>query len=260
FESHFTVERTLGSGEFSEAFAARFKDDKRLYAVKRTKFPYAGLRDRQRQLNEVEILWRIGQHPHCICLVDAWEQMGHLYLQMELCSGGSLKEHMDAQCANDKLAETEIWDMFADMVAGLKHIHDLGILHLDLKPANVLLDDNGRLRIGDFGLAVMEPLSRDIEREGDREYIAPEILDGKYGRPADVFSLGLIVLEMAANVVLPDNGLPWRKLRNGDLSDCDFTGTSTLLVTCIRHMLNPVPSKRPTVTDLTDKLQKACSV
>lgn len=137
----------------------------------------------------------------------------------------------------------------------MKHIHELGILHLDLKPANILLDNNERLKIGDFGLAVIEPLPDDPEREGDREYIAPEILDGEYGRPADIFSLGLIVLEMAANVVLPDNGLPWRKLRNGNLSDCDFTGISESLVTFIRRMLNPVPSKRPTVDELLTEMR-----
>lgn len=117
FETNFTVERTLGSGEFSEAFAARFKEDGCLYAVKRRKFPYVGVRDRLRQLEEVEILWQIDQHPHCIRLVNAWEQMGHLYLQMELCSGGSLKEHMDAHCISDQLAETQIWKLFADMLA-----------------------------------------------------------------------------------------------------------------------------------------------
>lgn len=77
----------------------------------------------------------------------------------------------------------------------------------------------GVLKIADFGMATKWPAEPGIDGEGDREYIAPEVLMGKYDKPADVFSLGLMVLEIAGNVVLPDNGMSWQKLRNGDLSD-----------------------------------------
>ena len=66
-----------------------------------------------------------------------------------------------------------------------------------------------------------------LEREGDREYIAPEILElQQYGKEADIFSLGMTILESAANVCLPDNGLPWQKLRSGDLSDAPRLSSS----------------------------------
>lgn len=63
------------------------------------------------------------------------------------------------------------------------------------------------------------PAKSGIEGEGDREYIGPEILMGRYDKPADIFALGLIMLETAGNVELPDNGVSWQKLRNGDMSD-----------------------------------------
>ncbi|KAL6449608.1 SWE1 Mitosis inhibitor protein kinase SWE1 [Candida maltosa Xu316] len=77
------------------------------------------------------------------------------------------------------------------------------------------------LKIGDFGLATRLPiLEKDFDLEGDRNYIAPELINDKIYTPfADIFSLGLIILEIAANIILPDNGTPWRKLRSGDLSD-----------------------------------------
>jgi mitosis inhibitor protein kinase SWE1 len=101
----------------------------------------------------------------------------------------------------------------------LQHIHDAGFIHLDLKPANILITFEGVLKIGDFGMAARWPARAGIEGEGDREYIGPEILMGKYDKPADVFALGLIMLETAGNVELPDNGASWQKLRNGDMSD-----------------------------------------
>ena len=102
---------------------------------------------------------------------------------------------------------------------GLKHIHDLGFIHLDLKPANILITFEGVLKIGDFGMAAKWPAQPGIEGEGDREYIGPEILMGHYDKPADIFALGLIMLEIAGNVMLPDNGASWQRLRNGDMSD-----------------------------------------
>lgn len=68
-------------------------------------------------------------------------------------------------------------------------------------------------------MATKWPAKAGIEGEGDREYIGPEILMGQYDKPADIFALGLIMLETAGNVELPDNGASWQKLRNGDMSD-----------------------------------------
>ena len=88
-----------------------------------------------------------------------------------------------------------------------------------MKPANILITFEGNLKIGDFGLAQSCTSSEGVDVEGDREYMAPEMLKGMAGKPADVFSLGLMTLETAANVVLPDNGPTWIALRSGDLSE-----------------------------------------
>lgn len=101
----------------------------------------------------------------------------------------------------------------------MKHIHDNNFIHLDLKPANIFIDWEGVLKIGDFGLASSWPAPANIDGEGDREYIAPEVLSGHLDKPADVFALGMILLEIAGNIVLPDNGTSWQRLRAGDMSD-----------------------------------------
>lgn len=134
---------------------------------------------------------------------------------------------------------------------GLKHIHESGYIHLDLKPANVLITFEGILKIADFGMAAKWPARAGIEGEGDREYIGPEILMGKYDKPADVFALGLIMLETAGNVELPDNGVSWQKLRNGDMSDVPSLTWSSEDSNIIRDASgNPVSGPDMTEVDI----------
>jgi len=103
-------------------------------------------------------------------------------------------------------------------IQGLKHIHDNGFIHLDLKPANIFIDFGGALKIGDFGLASVWPAPPHIDAEGDRHYLAPEVLNGRPDKPSDVYALGAIMLEIGSNSELPENGSSWRQLRSGDFS------------------------------------------
>ncbi|KAG5518268.1 hypothetical protein PMAC_003064 [Pneumocystis sp. 'macacae'] len=202
----------VGSGEFSEVYRVEGEGSVRS-AVKKTKFAYSGSKERSRRLEEVSILRKLGRHEHVVELLDSWEQSKYLYIQMELCDNGSLDVFLQEYGRVARLDEFRVWK-------GLEHIHDSGYVHLDLKPANIFISFKGTLKIGDFGMACAWPVPVGTEREGDREYIAPEVLSSQqYDKPADIFSLGLVILEVAANIVLPQNGLSWQKLRSGDLSD-----------------------------------------
>lgn len=296
FSSLFSITRTLGQGEFSEAFEVRDRGTDEVYAVKKTKVPLAGHKARLRRLEEVDILRLLSCQasfsPFVIRLFDAWEQGGNLYIQTELCPFGNLAFFLEEYGRMyETLDEARVWKILAEVASGVSYIHQHGVLHLDLKPANIFIASNGSLKIGDFGLATRWPRVRpitilqgaavnspgwdataassvwlsersrskgsdeqrpsdDLEREGDREYIAPEILRGQYGRPADMFALGLVILEAAANVVLPDNGLPWRKLREDDLSDVDIGHLSDELVYIIVNLLRSDPAVRTTIDEL----------
>ena len=191
----------------------------RIWAVKKARHAYIGPKDRQRKLQEVHTLRTLGRSDHTVELVDSWEDKNHLYIQTEFCEEGSLDNFLDQVGRKARLDDFRIWKIMLEMALGLKHIHDCGFIHLDLKPANILITFEGVLKIADFGMATLWPAPPGIDGEGDREYIGPEILRGQFDKPADVFALGLIMLEIAGNVMLPDNGASWQRLRTGDMSD-----------------------------------------
>lgn len=96
----------------------------------------------------------------------------------------------------------------------------------------MLVTFEGLLKIGDFGMATSWPAPYGTDGEGDREYIGPEILTGQFDKPSDIFALGLILLEIAGNVVLPDNGASWQRLRSGDMSDVPSLTSSSASSIC----------------------------
>ncbi|KAK9475549.1 kinase-like domain-containing protein [Dipodascopsis tothii] len=279
----------IGSGEFSSVFLVNDSSSpiSSKYAVKRTKYPIIGQKSRDRKMEEVEILRALNANRndegrnYIVNMVDTWEHQEHLYIMTEYCDNGNLDVFL-AECGRvSKLDEWRVWKILLETALGLRYIHEQGYMHLDLKPANIFITFEGTLKIGDFGMATSCPAAKGIEREGDREYIAPEVLAlQKYGQPADIFSFGLVMLEIAANIVLPDNGLPWQKLRSGDLSDAGKLSSSSGdlssidrvapdwippfmcegadgLDNLVKWMLSPEPSQRPTVSDIlmTDEVK-----
>ncbi|THY72771.1 kinase-like protein [Aureobasidium pullulans] len=230
--SRFESVQAIGLGEFSQVYrvskpvvgspAARHGVTRKLgnvWAVKKSKKPYLGVKDRENKMREVHVLQALRGNEHILDLCDSWESKNHLYIQTEFCENGNLKDFLTQTGFKGRLDDFRIWKILLEMSQGVKCIHDAGFIHLDLKPANVLIDWEGVLKIADFGMATTWPAPRHIEGEGDREYIGPEVLSGKFDKPADIFSLGMIMLEIAGNIVLPDNGLHWQRLRSGDLSD-----------------------------------------
>ncbi|KAG7880098.1 hypothetical protein KL937_002325 [Ogataea polymorpha] len=237
----------IGAGEFSVVYEIQYEGIK--YAVKRTKNPLGGPKTRLRKLEEVEILKTLqakfrslameandenlpdtgDNHENILNLINYWEHNSFLYIMTDCCENGSLDKFLVENGKVSKLDEWRVWKILNEILMGLRFIHKCGILHLDLKPANIFITFEGSLKIGDFGVASKLPIPPYFDREGDREYIAPEVISKHiYGKPADIFSCGLIMVEIAANIVLPDNGTSWQKLRSGDLTDAGKLSSSDL--------------------------------
>ena len=90
--------------------------------------------------------------------------------------------------------ESTIWSFIVDVAAGLHHIHSNGLVHLDIKPQNIFLTEDGTLKIGDLGM-VREEGNVEDGHEGDHVYMARELLDTNAKTPsADIFSFGTFLL------------------------------------------------------------------
>ncbi|KAF8422663.1 hypothetical protein EV426DRAFT_702477 [Tirmania nivea] len=200
----------------------------KLYAIKKSKTPYTGVKDRDQRLEEVRILMELGTHDHVIKFIDQWEENRFLFIQTEYCENGSLDKFLDKHGTKGRLDEFRVWKIMNEICMGIKHIHDCGFLHLDIKPANVLITLEGTLKISDFGMATRWPARHGIEREGDRVYLAPEVMQQgyRYDKPVDIFALGLTIIEAAGNEGLPPNGPVWQSIRSGDFSLAPILSTS----------------------------------
>ncbi|XP_066840327.1 LOW QUALITY PROTEIN: membrane-associated tyrosine- and threonine-specific cdc2-inhibitory kinase [Anser cygnoides] len=244
FQQCFQLLGTLGRGSFGEVYKVRSREDGALYAVKRTTRPFRGPRDRRRALAEARRHRAVGRHPQCVGLVAAWEERGVLYLQSELCPGGSLG---GAAAGRGPLPAWRALAYLGDLLQALRHLHARRMAHGDVKPANALLGPGG-VRLADFGL-----LGEGGGGEGDPRYLAPEVLGGgprAAGPPADVFSLGLTLLEVAAGRELPAAGEGWQELRRGGLPPDMARGLTPELRELLAAMLEPDPQRRPSAEAL----------
>ncbi|XP_052233835.1 membrane-associated tyrosine- and threonine-specific cdc2-inhibitory kinase-like isoform X2 [Dreissena polymorpha] len=244
FSQCFLIISQLGVGSFGEVFKVKSKEDGKLYAVKKSRDRFRGESDRRRKLEEVAKQEKLPQHPNCVRIYKAWEERLHLYLLVELCKT-SLSNYAEA---HHDIPESVIWDFLVDLLQAVKHLHDNNLVHMDIKPDNIFISHDGICKLGDFGLVIDLAKGNDFSeaQEGDPKYLAPELMDGRFGKPADIFSLGMTLLELASDLDLPRGGDGWHILRRGHLPDEFLRDKSFDLKYVLSQMLDPDPRCRPT--------------
>ncbi|XP_053952450.1 membrane-associated tyrosine- and threonine-specific cdc2-inhibitory kinase [Anastrepha ludens] len=244
FEQCFTRLAKIGEGSFGEVFKVRSKEDGRMYAIKMSKELYRSEHYRQERLEEVRRYEEFSGHANFVQFYRAWEQKNRLYMQMELC-----RESLDRYLVRHRhIPEEKIWNMLLDLLLALKSLHDRNLIHLDIKLDNVLIGDDDSCKLADFGLVIdVDRANRHQATEGDSRYMAPEILQGRFSKAADIFSLGVAILELSCYLELPHNGPLWQQLRSGVLPQDFMKSISPDLETLIRQMMSPEPDSRPTV-------------
>ena len=262
FDEEFVELADLSGGRFGTTYLVRHRLDGRHYCIKKLQVPFAcGSGLQQRLLKEVFALAAV-EHSNLVRYFSAWAETGALFIQLEFCAGGSL-----AQAINrGELLNTEpsLVRLLLHTCRGLRHLHHSSrMAHLDVKPANVLIqrghDSQPVYKLGDFGH--ITSLDRDDAEvdEGDSRYLAREILERPFGSDgdspakldlcrADIFSLGLTVFAAATGVELPNNGPDWTALRTVGLPPIQTA--SLRCYNILRAMTDPLPRNRPTAIHL----------
>jgi eukaryotic-like serine/threonine-protein kinase len=136
------------------------------------------------------------QHPNVITIYDFGEVDGHPFIAMEFVEGADLNEILGQ---NSQLTLVEKIDVLIDVLNGLAYAHKRGIVHRDIKPANIRIDEEGRARIMDFGIAHLTSsnITRTGVMVGTPAYMAPEqITDGAVSAASDIFSVGAVMYEL----------------------------------------------------------------
>ncbi len=189
----------VGRGGMGTVFKARVHPSLEVVAVKvlggSDRKPSSGRRARFRR--EILATARLN-HPNVVRVRDAGHAGPVEFMAMELVEGDDLERAL----ASGKLALEERMSLGAQVVAGVAHAHERGVIHRDLKPQNVLLDSNGVPKVVDFGLAKIEEEDNRLTRTGSALgtpfYMAPEQFTGAstVDARADVFSLGVLLYEL----------------------------------------------------------------
>nr|XP_012304786.1 uncharacterized serine/threonine-protein kinase SgK494 isoform X2 [Aotus nancymaae] len=152
-------------------------------------------RDTVRQCKEEVSIQRQINHPFVHSLGDSWQGKRHLFIMCSYCSTDLYSLWSAVGC----FPEDSIRLFAAELVLVLCYLHDLGIMHRDVKMENILLDERGHLKLTDFGLSRHLPQgARAYTICGTLQYMAPEVLSGEpYNHAADWWSLGVLLFSLA---------------------------------------------------------------
>ncbi|KAF7308809.1 Protein kinase domain-containing protein [Mycena kentingensis (nom. inval.)] len=270
----------IGNGSFGIIRKVRRKTDGKIFARKELNFERMQERDRKQIVSEVNILKDL-DHNHIVRYHDRYvdRDAGVLYILMEYCGGGDLSTVIKlATKQNRPVAEDAIWNYFYQILLALNHCHNTGghgrtssagsgselegkerrtqILHRDLKPDNVFLDDNNTVKLGDFGLskALSTTASFANTYVGTPYYMSPELMQEKaYDSKSDIWSLGCLIYELCA--LKP----PFHEAQTHNELSCLIRGGripplprgySQQLAGVIKAMLNLNPAMRPSAAQL----------
>lgn len=183
----------LGEGGFGSVRRCKCKRTSRYMAVKTIR--KKAVADVRKLQEEFEIM-RLLDHPNIIRFQETFQDNRQLHLVLELCEGGELVERVTAE---GQLTEAKAADCARGMLLAINYLHQNRIMHRDLKPENWLFltkEEIGKapLKLIDFGLAKrFTPGNPSRTKAGTPNYIAPEVLTGKYDEKVDIWSIGVIV-------------------------------------------------------------------
>jgi serine/threonine protein kinase len=178
-----------------------------------------------------------------------------LYIQMEMCDT-NLASFIESRNYRSSFDFDEGMRIFESILEGVEYIHEKDIIHRDLSPKNIFLDQNLCVKIGDFGLSRKTESNDSVSSDyyGNMIYMAPEDRDNFIcTKKSDVYSLGIILMEL----LVPFNTMMERMVSIGALRDGEwekFPMIKPQILEVIKKMMDKNPDKRPSVEDVIDQL------
>ena len=235
----------IGSGSFGTVYQVIKKDTGVIYAMKcLSKFFLNKKKMLKYAISEIKIMKQLN-HSFILGLSFAIQTASNLYLILEYCEGGDLENVLDKR----KIPELEAKFYIAEIILGLEYLHSLDIIYRDLKPANILLDSRGHIRLADFGLAKTFDEAEDSVSTllGSPAYISPEIIcHERLSKAADIYSLGVVMHELLTGKIpfieLQIDRL-FQNIKNGKFFISETLGKDAKDL--IKKLLNRKPEKRP---------------
>ncbi|KAM7051006.1 G protein-coupled receptor kinase 3 isoform 2-T2 [Molossus nigricans] len=194
----FSVHRIIGRGGFGEVYGCRKADTGKMYAMKCLDKKRIKMKQGETlALNERIMLSLVstGDCPFIVCMTYAFHTPDKLCFILDLMNGGDLHYHLSQ---HGVFSETEMRFYATEIILGLEHMHTRSVVYRDLKPANILLDEYGHVRISDLGLACDFSKKKPHASVGTHGYMAPEVLQKgtAYDSSADWFSLGCMLFKL----------------------------------------------------------------
>jgi tetratricopeptide (TPR) repeat protein len=237
----------LGQGGMGSLYLAKDPKIGRLVAIKLVRQEFDSPEARQRFAREAQSAGAL-RHPNIVTIFDVDEYDGLPYIAMEYVDGETLAEIVRRKAP---LSVTQRLQWVEELCSGLAYAHRQGIVHRDVKPANLMVDNEGALKILDFGLARREAskFTQTHTIIGTPNYMSPEqIRAGDVGPPSDIFAVGTVLYELlvyveafpgkvhqAMHKILHEEPKP--------LSDV-FPGIDPAIVTILARALEKDPARR----------------
>ncbi|KAL8195203.1 hypothetical protein R6Q57_025606 [Mikania cordata] len=202
---------------------------------------------------EVEIMQHLSGHPGVVTLKAVYEDAQFFHLVMELCPGGRL---LDQMREDGLFSEQKAANLMKELMLVLKYCHDMGVIHRDVKPDNILLSASGSIKLADFGLAARIANGQSLYGVvGSPAYVAPEVLLGGYSEKVDIWSAGVVLHALLVGL-LPFGGnsvnTVFEAVKNVSINFQDKLWDSISQPACdlIAHMLTRNVSDRYTAEDV----------
>ncbi|XP_068191699.1 serine/threonine-protein kinase NIM1 isoform X2 [Antennarius striatus] len=241
----YKVRGEIGCGTFSRvklAFHALTKDKVALKILDKTRLDAQAQRLLSREISSMEFL----RHPNVIRLYEVVEMPSRLYLVLEYAGGGDLHSKI---CNEGKMSDSASKITFAQILSAFKYMHNVNIIHRDLKAENVLFTSNGCVKVADFGFSTRVSNRSDMLDTfcGSPPYAAPELFKDEcyLGPPVDIWAMGVLLFFMVTGT-MPFRAETMGKLRRS-IMEAAYTVPPWVPGPCqrlIKGLLKTSPAER----------------